>query len=235
MSEASLEEFDLHWERGSAFYKARQFAEAAAEWQEAIRLKPDSDTTYINLAYALSAGGSSYFPEALVAVRTAIRLNSDNVSLDKHNASLYRYLGYNLFTKADESKDKAGWEEAFIAFQRSIDLDPTNKTARHSLGVLHWRLGRKREAVAALKAAVAVNPNDLELLNELGKRQARMGNLRGAIQTIRAINVLPESEEVRRYFANLDQCRKRCQFLLSLGAGLAIMLAGVRIWYRRRR
>lgn len=226
------EVFDLHRERGEAFYKAHQFTEAAAEWQEAVQLKPDSDTTYISLAYALSAEG--YSPEALAAVQAALRLNSDNASLHKYNASLYRYLGYHLVMKADASKDKAGWEEAVAAFQRCTDLDPTNATAWHSLGVLHWRLGKKREAVAALKAAVAVNPNSLEVLNELGKRQARMGNLRGAVQTIRAINVLPDSEKVRQHFADLDRCRKRCQFLLSLGAGLAVILAGVWIWRRQK-
>ena len=88
---------------------------------------------------------------------------------------------------------------------------------------MNWRLGRKREAVAALKAAVATNPNNLEAQVELGSYQVCTGDFQGAVQTIRAIGILSSSEEVREYFADKDRNRHRDIFLLPLGTGLSAM------------
>jgi tetratricopeptide (TPR) repeat protein len=171
---------------------------------------------------------SGKFEEAIAEWRTALHLNP-------HNANLYEWLGHCLKVGADKVQDKDGWEAAAAAFQQAINIDPASSYAHHSLGALNWQLGKKQEAISALKAAVVADPNDLEAWVELVRGQARRGDFRGMTQTIHAIDRLPESEERDQYYADVNRSWKRIQFGLLIGAGLAATLVGVLIWNRRRR
>ena len=210
---------------GAALSQTGQKEPAMTEFREAIRLQPNDEEIQQNLVHSLIKADRS--AEALAAVQEAL------VSC-ANSAVLYRYLGGILRVEANKTKDRTGWLAAAAAFQQAISIDPNNSNALHSLGVLNWKTGKKREAVTALKAAVAVDPNNLEVLNALGTCQLRTGNLRGAVQTIRAMSNCPDSEALQQYLADPGRTRKRCQFLLSLGAGLAVILAGVWIWRRQK-
>ena len=116
---------------------------------------------------------------------------------------------------------------------KAIEIDPVSSYAHHALGGMHWRLKRKQEAVSEFRTAVSLNPNNIEAQMALGVSQVRTEDFRGSIQTIRTINGLPNGKELRQYLADPDRSRERCQFLLSIGAGLAVILAGVWIWRRK--
>ena len=154
--------------------------------------------------------------------------------LDPDDANNHLWIGYCFRVEADKTQDQAGWQAAAAAFQRAVEIDPANSYVHHALAGMHSRLGKKREAIAALKAAVAIDPNNVEAQVEFGSYQVSTGNFRGALQTIRAISIRPDSKKLRHYFADRDRSRKRGQFLLTLGAGVAAVLAGSWIWYRRR-
>jgi tetratricopeptide (TPR) repeat protein len=169
---------------------------------------------------------SGKFEEAIAEWRTALHLNP-------HNANLYEWLGHCLKVGADKVQDKDGWEAAAAAFQQAINIDPASSYAHHSLGALNWQLGKKQEAISALKAAVVADPNNLEAWVQIGTGQVRKGDFRGAIQTSYAVSRLAETEEVKHFLAENDSFIKRVEFSLLIGAGLAATLVGVLIWNRR--
>lgn len=198
---------------------------AIAEFREAIRLQPDYEDAHQSLVHALFKTGHS--DKALAAVRQALLVCPAS-------SGLYRYLGVLLRDEANKTKDKLGWVAAVAAFQQSINLDPTHCGTLHSLGILHWKLGKKREAVAALKAAVGVEPNNVEAHMELVNYQVRTGDLRGAMHQFRTLCDLAETEEGKLYFDDPARCRSCYAFLLSLSAGIAAVFVGAWIWNRRR-
>lgn len=253
MSEA----FDLHWDRGWEFYKAGKFEEALTEWREASKLDPNDALTRRNIGTMLSQLGQK--EAAIMKFREAVRLQPDYedahqslvhglMKTDRsaealaavHEAlvacpdssTLYSYLGSILRVEANKTKDNLGWEAAAAAFQQATNLDPTSSNALHSLGVLNWKLGKKREAVTASKAAVALDPNNLKALDQLGRYQARTGNLLGVFRTVCAIVGLPETEEKQQYVADTDSQQI---VVLLVGAGLAAVLVGAVVWKWQRR
>jgi len=208
---------------GRALWDLGQREAAIPEWREAAHLEPDDGDIYGGLAHALSDSG--YSPEALAAVRAAVRLCPDE-------PSLYVWLGYHLTVEASKSDDKAKGEEARAAFQRAVDLDPSNSYALRSLGQLQWWQGKKREAIEALKAAIAADPSDVEAHVTLAARQSRTGQWRGAMQTILAISDLPKSEERSRYYGCVNRLMLRVQIAFFTATGLAALLVWMR-WKKR--
>ena len=169
---------------------------------------------------------SGKFEEAVTEWHLASVLAPDD-------ANNYLWIGFCLRVRADRTRDQMGWKAARAALQKAIEIDPVSSYAHHALGGMHWRLKRKQEAVSEFRTAVSLNPNNIEAQMALGVSQVRTEDFRGSIQTIRTINGLPNGKELRQYLADPDRSRERCQFLLSIGAGLAVILAGVWIWRRK--
>ena len=199
--------------------------EAVVEWREAVRLEPDYDKPHRSLAYALSETGSS---KALAAVRAAIRLCPDS-------ADLHVWLGYHLIVETQiggKYGDKADYEAAAAAFQRAISLNYSNFYAFHYLAMIQEQHGRRQEAVETLKAAVALAPNSAEAHFALWECQNRafwrgrnrIASLRGAMQTANAINKLPDSEPLARYYERLNRFSRRFLITVFIVSSTAIVL-----------
>ena len=212
---------------GQALSEMGQQEAAVAEWRQAVRLEPNYDKPHIRLAYALSARG--YSLEALAAVQAAIRLKSDDVNL-------YNFLSYHLMVQAEATNNKADWEKAVKPLQQSIALNPTDSYARRHLAKIQWFSGRKREAIAILKAAVAVVPDSIEAYLQLQEYQAAARQFRDMIQTIDAMNKLPDPEEkIAHYYFDLrSSLWVKFRVALIISVGLVAVLVGVLAWNRRQ-
>lgn len=216
------EDADVRYNLGIAYSEIGQHEAAIAEWREAIRLEPDHANAHIHLAYALSDAGCS--AEAFAAVRAALRF-------DAQNSDLYTWLGYHLAAEAERDNEKAKWQAAGVAFEKATTLDPTNAYALRCLGTTLWRLGHRRQAIETLKAAVKADPANDEGYFVLGECQRRALHWRGFCQTVIAMNKLPISEEMARFYARVNRCTRRFQIGLAIGAGIAAIL----IWKRRQK
>jgi eukaryotic-like serine/threonine-protein kinase len=79
--------------------------------------------------------------------------------------------------------DKLGWslaradlnEDAVVAFQKAVELDPTVILTQHILAVTLGILGRHDEALDHLRAAIAANPSESSLHRALGNTLKSMG------------------------------------------------------------
>jgi len=184
------------------------------------------------LAHALSNSG--YSPEALAAVRAAVRLCPDE-------PSLYVWLGYHLAAEASRGRDRAKGNKALAAFQRAVDLDPLNSYALIHLGKLQWWQGKKREAIETLKAAIAADPSDADAHIALWEYQGRaiwrcrgrLESFQGMMQTIEAMNNLPESKALNQHFEWINRIWLRIYIISSVGVGITALLLWN--WWRKRK
>jgi tetratricopeptide (TPR) repeat protein len=74
-----------------------------------------------------------------------------------------------LAAAAADLSHKGARRNAIALFRQALDLDPLNRDARQSLGLLLANLNRYREALAMLKMARESGPETVELLHALGR------------------------------------------------------------------
>jgi len=120
---------------------------ALEESENAIRLDPTS--SYVFYARSLVLIRANRSPEALQAVREAIRLDSDC------DPDYFMILGALLF-------DKQEWSGCLAALDRALSLDPHHVACLNLRGRALLRVGREEEAEQAFAAALAAAPNHAE-------------------------------------------------------------------------
>lgn len=90
-------------------------------------------------------------------------------------------------------------EAAAQALQELIRRDPKDSSACHNLGMVHFRLGRYREAVAAYRQALEHRPRSASIYCQLGHALKHDGQLEAAVaawhETLRLAPGDPEATE----------------------------------------
>ncbi|MEN6452589.1 MAG: tetratricopeptide repeat protein [Thermoguttaceae bacterium] len=102
---------------GLALAASGRTEEAAAQYDEALRLWPDAAEAHINLSVILANCGRS--DDALAHCRAALRAQPNNAAAHNNYGSLLGRLGR--------------LDEAAAEFRRSLEIDPTNSVARGNL------------------------------------------------------------------------------------------------------
>jgi tetratricopeptide (TPR) repeat protein len=174
------------FERGYIFQNDKNIEEALRCYSEALRLDPNLNTAYNNLAVLLY--DLKRYPEAEEAYRQAI-------AKDPNNAAAYSNLGSLLqklerYPEAEEAYRQAiakdpnlaqaysnlgnllmqleRYAEAEEAYRQAIAKDPNNAAAYYNLGILLKQLERYPEAEEAYRQAIANDPNDAAAYSNLG-------------------------------------------------------------------
>ena len=143
---------DLHWQRASALLALGRLDDAAEDFREACRLRPESAPFHNDLGVVLARRGRR--EEAAAQYREAIRLKADFP--DPHNN-----LGNTL--RLDGRLD-----EAVACYREAIRLRPAYPEAHHNLGIALAAQGRHDAAVACFHQAIRLRPGDAEAFINLG-------------------------------------------------------------------
>jgi tetratricopeptide (TPR) repeat protein len=140
-----------YYKLGIALGKKERFDEAISQFQEALRLEPNS----FNVLYALgiSWSGKGRLDEAIAAFQAVLRLKPDYA--DAHN-NLGLMLGR-----------KGRLDEAISQFQETLRLKPNDVGARNNLGVALGMKGQVDEAISQFQQALRLNPNLADARNNL--------------------------------------------------------------------
>lgn len=131
---------------------------AVIHFRRAVEINPTYADAYAGLANAyVMIGYSGYRPaEAMFPKAKAAALRS--IQLDSTKAAPFAALGMELT-----------WERKFAdaerAFQQSMRLDPQYATAHQWHGILLMIVGKRREAIRALKRASELDPLSLQIQN----------------------------------------------------------------------
>ncbi|MHA7840923.1 MAG: tetratricopeptide repeat protein, partial [Gammaproteobacteria bacterium] len=162
--------------RGLAKRQLGRYAEAIADYDEALRLNPAKAEAYHNRGYAKRQLGR--YTEAIADYDEALRLNpayagayfdrgfakgqlgryaealvdyDEALRLNPANAVAYHNRGF--------AKDSLGrYADALVDYDESLRLNPASAVAYHNRGVAKRQLGRYEEAIADYDEALRLNP-----------------------------------------------------------------------------
>lgn len=126
---------ERHWPllyaRAMCFEKTKQWQQAEADLQTALKLRPDEPSLLNFLGYSWIDRGEN-LPKARAMVERAVELRPrDGYIVDS--------LGWALYTLGD-------YEAAVAKLERAVELKPGDPTINDHLGDAYWRAGRRNEA-----------------------------------------------------------------------------------------
>jgi len=160
-----------HNDYGNALREAGRPAEAAEQYRQALRLKPDYMNAHNNLGTLLA--GLGRYEESEEHLREALRLKPDSPQLEVNLGMVCASLGRN--------------EEARAHFESALARMPGNPQALAQWAMTLADLGRAGEALERLQAALAARPDDPELNNALGVTLCRLGRPAEAADPLRKV------------------------------------------------
>jgi Flp pilus assembly protein TadD len=138
--------------KGNRLYGEQKYAEAAAAFEEAVKMSQPNWGYFFNLGLAYKKMDKR--DEAMAAFRKAVELNSESYSSNKE---LGEVLG----------KDGA-FEEAKKYYQKAVELSPDDPDAHYNLGACLTNTGEADAAQAHFQKAVDLKPDYADAYYQLG-------------------------------------------------------------------
>ena len=172
--------------RGSNYFKKGLYDAAIAEFQTALRLRPDAES-HEDLAQALSSNGK--FSEAAEHYRAAIAVHP---------------TANNYFGLALALAKMAQYSEAEKMFRKALERKPDFAEAYFNLAVLYAKSGRLQETVENLKQAIRINPDSTEAHYHLGQAYLAAKNLEAATQEYKILSSL-DAETAKRLLMLMEE------------------------------
>jgi tetratricopeptide (TPR) repeat protein len=178
--EKALTEADETFLKGNKLYADQKFAEAAADYESAIRMDPANWRYYLNLGLARKKMGHN--DEALAAFKKAGELSPESFSANK---------------EAGEALAKAGrWDEAKPYYEKAVDLHPDNPDVHYNLGLCLSSLGDADAALAQFQKTVELKPDYAEAYYEIGTLMIGRNKVPEAVSNLeKFLQLAPDHEK----------------------------------------
>ena len=132
----------------------------------------------------------SRFDESAVYYEQALRVSREYRETEGilppvifSDSQILQELGTVYWLRSRTSGDKTLLTKATEATQQSLQLQPRNSDAWHTLGICKWELGRRSEGLAAIEKSIECNPNRVEAYITLFHYQIYSWQLRAAVRT----------------------------------------------------
>jgi serine/threonine protein kinase/Flp pilus assembly protein TadD len=149
--DAELYRYGIHINRGAVSLQRERFAEAAADFSQALKLRPENPDPHLNLS-EVHRRQKNYQP-ALVELTTAARL-------DPTSAKVLRFRGRIHALLEDD-------DAALKDYIRSSALDKSQKLAaadHYEVGRIHHRAGRLDQALVAYNQSLAADSTNTDVI-----------------------------------------------------------------------
>ena len=163
-----------HLEQGQILYDAGKVDQAVAEWQETLRLAPQTAQAHHLLGLAFR--DQKDYTQAAAALQQALRLEPDNATAHVHLARAFEALGkeqeaFDTYQKALQLvpsapyvhnrlgyilAEREDWQGAANAWYQTIQLAPHYAYAYANYGEALEKMGREQDALSTYKNAVPV-------------------------------------------------------------------------------
>jgi serine/threonine protein kinase/Tfp pilus assembly protein PilF len=190
----------LYFDRGLSYYKQREFALAAADFDEAIRLRPDVAEPYINRA--LARHGLQKHAEAIDDLTHALELGAPYARIYFMRAWVRERAGDAAGAQRDreaglkeEPRDETSWvaraiarlgrepEEALADLDRALQLNPRSLSALQTKAhVLSHIPGRLEECLRVQDRTIELYPDFAPARSGRGVIRARLGRGAAALE-----------------------------------------------------
>ncbi len=167
-----------HYNLGAVLAKQGRLAEAANQYNQALRYDPDNAAALRNLGGVLARQGK--LAEAVQDCERSLQAEPDDSQ--GHNN-----LGFALAAQGKTS-------EAIQHYERALELDPNCTEARINLGVALARQGEFVQAMQQYQRALQRDPDSAEAHYDAGVALAALGQTAAAIREYdRAIQLEPDN------------------------------------------
>ncbi|MBK9132675.1 MAG: tetratricopeptide repeat protein [Gammaproteobacteria bacterium] len=171
------EEIQALLKAGNDLLSRGEREEAAARFDAALALQPDTPETLIALGTAFYRLGR--LDTSAAAFEQALALKPDSAEACHNLGTVYM--------------DQGRLELAAGNFQRAIGLKPDAAVPHYNLGLIRFRQGNIDEAIACNQRALALKPDLYKALNNLGVALAYQGRNREAMRCYeQAVALQPE-------------------------------------------
>lgn len=151
--------------RGITYKALGQYAQALADYEQALALDPNNALTYTNR-------GNTY--EALGQYEAALTDFNRTLVLDPNYANAYVNRG-NAYASLEQYGD------ALADFTRALALNPNDALAYANRGAAYERLGQYAEALADYERTLALDPNDATTYYNRGVAYQALGQHTAAL------------------------------------------------------
>ena len=181
----------LHSNLGVILMSTGREPEAAAEFEAAVRLTPDSPDYRVNLGLAL-AQMPGRMADAIAEYQTALRT-------DPSFPAAHLNLGLALTSMPGRLEDAiAEYRKAIAAYQAAVRSEPYMWEAHFNLGLAYAQMaGREADTIAEYRTALRMKPDSALAHFHLGNTFHKMGRLPDAITEYQAsLSIDPGVPEV---------------------------------------
>ena len=161
------------FDRAVYYQKKGRYEEAAADWGQAVAIRPDDPIARGNLGMTLMLAGRR--EEAAVHVRKARELKlAQALEAAPKDSALHNSYGLALF-------ESGRIEAARAEFGRAVELDGKSAAAHTNLGRALIAMCRMDESIAYLEKALALDPNSAPAHATLADALYAKGNAAAAL------------------------------------------------------
>jgi tetratricopeptide (TPR) repeat protein len=181
----------LHSNLGVILMSTGREPEAAAEFEAAVRLTPDSPDYHVNLGLAL-AQMPGRMADAIAEYQTALRT-------DPHFPAAHLNLGLAYTSMPGRLQDAiAEYRKAIAEYRTAVRSEPSLWEAHFNLGLAYAQMaGREADAIAEYRTALRMKPDSALAHFHLGNTFHKMGRLPDAIAEYQAsLSIDPGVPEV---------------------------------------
>lgn len=165
------------------------YAEAVAEFQNAVALDPTDENAYLGLALAYEHKG---------AINEAEDAYQQNIRAHRSSSVAYNLLG-TFYHRRNE------YDQAIAMFQKVTQLAPEGYGAYVNLGATYTDMGRYQEAIEPLRKSIAIRPFYGAYVN-MGTAYFGMKNFSEAAAAYEQANKLNSSQYIT--WGDLGDARK---------------------------
>jgi tetratricopeptide (TPR) repeat protein len=151
--------------RGSAYGRAGRFKEAIADFDAAIKIKPDFYQAYAN--------------RALVERR----INKDDLAFADYNQAIQINPSYAVayVGRGNMYRQRKQIDLALADFNKAISLDANDPRAYHNRGLIYQVEGQHVQAIDDFSKAISLAPTAAEPFNARGLSYLATGDYRAAL------------------------------------------------------
>jgi Flp pilus assembly protein TadD len=140
---AKIDNWTLHYGRGVALERTKQWPKAEADFMRALKLNPDQPDVLNYLGYSWIDRGEN-FAEARRLIELAYSKAPDN-------GFIVDSLGWAIYLAGD-------YKGAVTYLEKAVELEPADPTLNEHLGDVYWKVGRKKEARFQWQRALTLKP-----------------------------------------------------------------------------
>jgi len=190
----TMSESDKLFVQGNKLYAENKFAEAAASYEEAVKLNTTHWAYHFNLGLAYKKMEKS--EEARTAFSRAQELNPGSYSATKELA---------------ESLAKAGkYEEAKVLYRKALEVSADEPDAFYNLGLCQVSTGEPEAALESFSKCIALEPDYADAYYQLGTVYIGQNKVKEAVESLeKFLELAPGHEKAGVAKQLLDYLKKQ--------------------------